>query len=147
MKAAERAEKAAAAVAAALAKAEAKAATAAAAAAAAAGAEAGAEARAEAGEKPPGGKGVTACAGGKGVGGRQIGSDVKAPVEKTPVTPVSPAKHRGKVPNRVNVQDDLPRDQGFVRPTVLILVPMRNVAGRVVRRLLQLCPAVGMYKL
>jgi U3 small nucleolar RNA-associated protein 25 len=35
--------------------------------------------------------------------------------------------------NRVNVQDDLPRDQGFARPTVLILVPMRSVAGRVVR--------------
>ena len=50
-------------------------------------------------------------------------------------------KQRGKGPNRVKVEDDLPRDQGFVRPTVLILVPMRNVAGRVVRRLLQLCPA------
>ena len=42
---------------------------------------------------------------------------------------------------RVKVEDDLPRDQGFVRPTVLILAPMRNVAGRIVRRLLQLCPA------
>ena len=43
--------------------------------------------------------------------------------------------------NRVMVQDDVPRDQGFARATVLILVPMRNVAGRVVRRLLELCPA------
>ena len=49
----------------------------------------------------------------------------------------------GKKPKggRVKVEDDLPRDQGFVRPTVLILAPMRNVAGRIVRRLLQLCPA------
>ena len=51
------------------------------------------------------------------------------------------AKRKGKKATRVMVEDDLPRDQGFVRPTVLILVPMRNVAGRVVRRLLQLCPA------
>ena len=43
--------------------------------------------------------------------------------------------------NRVMVQDDVPRDQGFARATVLILVPMRNIAGRVVRRLLELCPA------
>ena len=43
--------------------------------------------------------------------------------------------------NRVMVQDDVPRDQGFARATVLILVPMRNAAGRVVRRLLELCPA------
>jgi hypothetical protein len=43
--------------------------------------------------------------------------------------------------NRVMVQDDVPRDQGFARATVLILVPMRNVAGKVVRRLLELCPA------
>ena len=43
--------------------------------------------------------------------------------------------------NRVIVTDDVPRDQGFARPTVLILVPMRNIAGRVVRRLLELCPA------
>jgi hypothetical protein len=43
--------------------------------------------------------------------------------------------------NRVIVRDDVPRDQGFARPTVLILVPMRNIAGRVVRRLLELCPA------
>ena len=39
---------------------------------------------------------------------------------------------------RVKVEDDLPRDQGFMRPTVLILAPMRNVAGRIVRRLLAL---------
>ena len=51
------------------------------------------------------------------------------------------AKRKGKKATRVMVEDDLPRDQGFVRPTVLILVPMRNVAGRVVRRLLQMCPA------
>jgi len=41
----------------------------------------------------------------------------------------------------VRVKDDLPRDQGFVRPTVLILTPMRSTAGRIVRRMLQLCPA------
>jgi len=39
------------------------------------------------------------------------------------------------------MEDDLPRDQGFVRPTVLFLTPMRNVAGRAIMRLLDLCPA------
>ncbi|CEG00295.1 Digestive organ expansion factor, predicted [Ostreococcus tauri] len=39
------------------------------------------------------------------------------------------------------VEDDLPRDQGFVRPTVLFLTPMRNIAGRAIMRLLDLCPA------
>lgn len=39
------------------------------------------------------------------------------------------------------LEDDLPRDQGFVRPTVLFLTPMRNIAGRAIMRLLDLCPA------
>jgi len=39
------------------------------------------------------------------------------------------------------LEDDLPRDQGFVRPTVLFLTPMRNMAGRAIMRLLDLCPA------
>ena len=39
------------------------------------------------------------------------------------------------------IEDDLPRDQGFVRPTVLFLTPMRNIAGRAIMRLLELCPA------
>ena len=46
-------------------------------------------------------------------------------------------------PARVKVSDDLPRDQGFARPTVLILVPMRNVAGRLVRRLLEFLPSAN----
>ena len=39
------------------------------------------------------------------------------------------------------LEDELPRDQGFVRPTVLFLTPMRNIAGRAIMRLLDLCPA------
>ena len=36
--------------------------------------------------------------------------------------------------------DDTPRDQGFARPTVLFLSPMRNVCGRAIMRFLKLCP-------
>ena len=36
--------------------------------------------------------------------------------------------------------DETPRDQGFVRPTVLFLSPMRNVCGRAIMRFLKLCP-------
>ena len=47
---------------------------------------------------------------------------------------------KAKAGKRV-MEDDLPRDQGFVRPTVLFLTPMRNMAGRAIMRLLDLCPA------
>ena len=36
--------------------------------------------------------------------------------------------------------DETPRDQGFARPTVLFLSPMRNVCGRAIMRFLKLCP-------
>jgi len=57
-----------------------------------------------------------------------------ATTETTPTATAIPYKRKNLLPgmkNRVMVQDDVPRDQGFARPTVLILVPMRNIAGRV----------------
>ncbi|KAH7277303.1 hypothetical protein KP509_39G044700 [Ceratopteris richardii] len=38
--------------------------------------------------------------------------------------------------------DEAPRDQGFTRPTVLILLPLRSIALRLVKRLLDLVPSV-----
>jgi hypothetical protein len=75
------------------------------------------------------------------------GSSEKNPKKKSsdPTSDPKPTRFGSSAPRlsrkRVTVQDDVPRDQGFARATVLILVPMRNVAGRVVRRLLELCPA------
>lgn len=45
---------------------------------------------------------------------------------------------RGNARVRERPEDDPPRDQGFVRPSVLILLPTRGVARRWVRRLVQL---------
>lgn len=45
---------------------------------------------------------------------------------------------RGNARVREHPDDDPPRDQGFVRPSVLILLPTRGVARRWVRRLVQL---------
>ena len=54
-------------------------------------------------------------------------------------------KHNEKLAKKVKFGqeisiDETPRDQGFARPTVLFLSPMRNVCGRAIMRFLKLCP-------
>ena len=74
-----------------------------------------------------------------------------APLNKTKAQQKTPSEMTGSVKKKrvakkakagvKVIEDDLPRDQGFVRPTVLFLTPMRNIAGRAIMRLLELCPA------
>ncbi|KFK43953.1 hypothetical protein AALP_AA1G196000 [Arabis alpina] len=49
------------------------------------------------------------------------------------------AKHRGTAEEEI-LSDDGFRDQGFTRPKVLILLPMKSIAYDVVERLIQLTP-------
>lgn len=64
-------------------------------------------------------------------------------------------KNDAKLRNDANtdiVDDDSYRDQGFTRPKVLFLLPLKSIARRVVKRLIQLSPltqkdnAMGLFK-